>query len=267
LAGGRHGVDNRPPARLEPDRDQGQQRGVAETARDTRRVVQRAQQLERRLVRRCHHAGEYQRDRLGAEDRRADTDRRRDAQQRPVPLRSLQDAAAARPQPDQEGAREPQGPQEGDEKSYRCPLHDHGAQVWREHRHVRRLAADGEGGVARQGEEYEERDGRQEKPAVLPAHHPRAQEQQHAVRRQDVTDVEQQRVQEAHEHEHEAAPPQQPAYGPGPRRLLPTGDPRDAVPEQQPEHRERPAVDEGREQPDHDRVGAGTALWVAAEHR
>ncbi len=41
----------------------------------------------------------------------------------------------------------------------------------------------------------------------------------------------------------------------------------DAVPEQQPEHRERPAVDERRDQPRHRRVHGGTIAGVAAEHR
>ena len=44
-------------------------------------------------------------------------------------------------------------------------------------------------------------------------------------------------------------------------------DVRDAVPEQQPEHRERPAVDEGRDRPRHRRGRGPTVLREAAEHR
>jgi hypothetical protein len=104
--------------------------------------------------------------------------------------------------------------------------------------------------------------------AVLPADRPDAEEQQHAVRRQDVADEEQQPVDEADHDQEQAATPEHPADRP---RIaadlgLPARDLRYAVPEEQAEQRERPAVDQCRREQDQRVVDGRPVLREAAEN-
>ena len=198
----------------------------------------------------------HERDGLGAE--------RRDRDRPPLPRRArkvrcssglLEDPPAPRPQAEQERAGEADRTEQGDvarreARSTSIVPRSVGSIVVGSG--PSSLIAN-ESGLGSGGQQPEQR-GDDEQPPVAPAHGPGAEQEQHAVRRQDVADVEQHRVQEADHDQAGRASPEQPAHGLRWRIALPAHDLGDAVPEEQAEHRERAPVDEGRDQPGHHAV-------------
>jgi hypothetical protein len=182
-------------------------------------------------------------------------------------LRLPEDPPSAGPHPHQERAGEPNGTEQRDDWIHDDPRLERGEQIWRQHRRIQRLRQ-GIAAVRQRGQREEQQRDHQHGP-VLPPKGPDADEQQYAVQGQDVADVEQHRVNESQHHQEETPPPEQPP-GRSPRTpglRLPPRNLRHPVPEEEPEHRPRPPVDQGRDQQLHRFVGRRPAHRESAEHR